>query len=310
VVTVFSGRGPSVEFGIKPDLVAVGHRFVTAGQTINRSGALYSSSGFLTTQGTSFSAPLVAGATAVVRSARGGLAEHEYRSLLANTATALPESAVRAGAGRLDLSRALRSTVTASPVSLSFGIPDANTESVRMLRLKNHSPYWETFSVRVESANTVAPRLPQTTFPVGPGDTVEVPVQLGRAGLRAGTYEGVFFVESTGSPVAIRVPYWFGLPDGTPARISLPGAPTTGVAGATMRIRFRVQDTQGLPLYSPSPTARVDAGTGRVVGVATDADLPGTWVATVQLDSTPGRNTFRLISGNASAQFSIQGVRQ
>ena len=69
----FSSQGPSVDFSLKPDLIAVGSNFYTAAQKFDPNGALYDPSGYTITQGTSFSAPLVSGAVALLKAARPGL---------------------------------------------------------------------------------------------------------------------------------------------------------------------------------------------------------------------------------------------
>ncbi len=56
-LAAFSSAGPNVNYSIKPDLVAVGENFYTAAQTADSDGELYDPSGYIITQGTSFSAP-------------------------------------------------------------------------------------------------------------------------------------------------------------------------------------------------------------------------------------------------------------
>src|SRR6185295_5865797 len=86
----FSSRGPNVDLAIKPDVVAVGNNLYLATQKTNPFGALYDASGYLANgPGTSLSSPLVAGAAAVVKSARPGLTAAQYRSLVVNSAAAL-----------------------------------------------------------------------------------------------------------------------------------------------------------------------------------------------------------------------------
>jgi subtilisin family serine protease len=61
-LTSFSSRGPSPDFAIKPDLVAVGENVYSATQTNFPGQGQYDASGFTTGSGTSFSAPMVSGA--------------------------------------------------------------------------------------------------------------------------------------------------------------------------------------------------------------------------------------------------------
>jgi len=82
----FSAEGPNVDLSIKPDLVAVGENLYMATQKLDPKGEMYSADGYTIQQGTSFSAPIVAGAAALLKAARPGLSAAQYRSLLVNTA--------------------------------------------------------------------------------------------------------------------------------------------------------------------------------------------------------------------------------
>src|ERR1019366_9106110 len=110
-VSSFSSRGPSVGSALKPDLAAVGEEIVTGAQNSYTSGESYSASGFIDTNGTSFSTPLMAGAAAVLKGARPGLTVPQYRSLLINgaapatasqgVAASLPPQLTESGSGTL-----------------------------------------------------------------------------------------------------------------------------------------------------------------------------------------------------------------
>src|SRR5207248_315824 len=105
----FSASGPGIDFSIKPDMVAVGGSLYTAAQSIDTQGVLYNPTRYAVESGTSFSAPLVAGAAALLKSARPGLTSAQYRSLLVNTAgpaSSAPDAQAhvqRAGGGMLDM---------------------------------------------------------------------------------------------------------------------------------------------------------------------------------------------------------------
>ena len=130
-VSSFSSRGPSLGSALKPDLAAVGEEIVTGAQSVNSGGESYSASGFIDTAGTSFSAPLAAGAAAVLKGARPGLGTQQYRSLLvhgamgATVSDGVAATVSQAGAGVPNLLAAVTGTVAAHPTSLNFDITGA-----------------------------------------------------------------------------------------------------------------------------------------------------------------------------------------
>ena len=118
-IAPFSSLGPSVDLSVKPDLLAVGENFYTAAQTTDASGELYNATGYVVSQGTSYSTPLVTGAAAALIAARPGFTPLEYKSLLVNSAAVAfagqPQSVQNAGAGFLDLNAAMLATVAVNP---------------------------------------------------------------------------------------------------------------------------------------------------------------------------------------------------
>ena len=167
----FSSRGPSPDYAIKPDLVAAGAAIVTAAQSIDQNGEIFSRTKFAILDGTSFSSPMVAGAAAVLKSARPGLTVAQYRSLLINSASPLSQDpngqnpAQQAGAGMLNLDAALRATVAVEPVSLSFGIGDAAASRSRELTITNLDRDADELAITVEpTGDGPAPTLSLNQF--------------------------------------------------------------------------------------------------------------------------------------------------
>jgi subtilisin family serine protease len=99
--------------------------------------------GYQFIDGTSFSAPLTAGAVALIKSARPGLTGDDYRSLVVNSASPMLDDngntwpVLSAGAGSLDVLQAIKSTVTAYPITLSFGATGSSVATNQQLTLKN-----------------------------------------------------------------------------------------------------------------------------------------------------------------------------
>ena len=138
-VAFFSSRGPASPFYIKPDLVAPG-AFVNS----THAGGRYDLA-----SGTSFAAPHVSGAAALLLEKHPGLAPSEVRAILSSTAApaadsyGVPFSPAEAGSGRLDAGAALEASLVLEPAQLvmtsSPSEPEARAD-VRVGRLGGGAP--------------------------------------------------------------------------------------------------------------------------------------------------------------------------
>ena len=110
-VTHFSSRGPVSPFYIKPDLVAPGAYINTT----------QSGTGYNFTSGTSYAAPHVSGAAALLLQKNPDLHHHEIKSLLATTTEPVSDaygqefSISEAGSGRLDIGNAFGANLIIMP---------------------------------------------------------------------------------------------------------------------------------------------------------------------------------------------------
>jgi len=315
----FSSRGPNTDESVKPDLAAVGTGIYTATQKFNPEGEMYDESGYTSESGTSFSSPLVAGAAAVLKAARPGLTPAQYRSLLINTAAAFPPGAEqpapvqRAGAGRMNLAAALAGTVAAYPTSLSFGSGGGTFQMTRELAITNLDTAADTFAISVEPAGTgPVPVLSAGAVQLEPGASQSVKLSWEAASLDAGEYQGFVRIQGTRSATPLRVPYWYAVPTGVPAYLTLLNAKTEGAAGAALRraIYFRITDTTGIPVREARPEVTVTAGGGEVTEVLqVDSEYPGAFAASVRLGPQAGLNEFAIRVGELRRTVTIQGRR-
>ena len=85
-VAPFSSRGPTPGGNIKPDIVAPGTFIYAGAQNFDRNGDTFDETRFLSVDGTSFSAPFVAGAAALVKQRHPEFTAAQVKSALVNTA--------------------------------------------------------------------------------------------------------------------------------------------------------------------------------------------------------------------------------
>jgi minor extracellular serine protease Vpr len=308
--------GPSVDGSIKPDLVAVGTDIYTATETTAPNGELYDPSGYVPgVAGTSYSAPLVSGAAAVLKAFRPGLTVDQYRSLLINTAGTIPGRVMEIGAGLLNAQAAVTATFAANPTALSFNIGDGNPNISQTLTISNVGASAESYTLAVapRDAGVPAPALGSSTLSVQPGQSASVPVTFVGSGLAGGQYEGYVTIQGSQSGVQERVPYWYGVPTNVPANITPvfvtgfdDGAQYNAGARITDAIEFRVTDSSGIIIANPQATVTALPGdptiptvTGTVTGtISIDNQFPGVMRVSVRLSTSPGANIFQIAVGN------------
>ncbi len=128
----FSSEGPVSPFYIKPDLVAPGV-FVNS----TTLGGKYN-----ITSGTSFAAPHVTGAVAIILQKYPGLSPTDVTSLLAITTDPVTDAygnlfpIAATGSGRLNITRALESNLIITPHSLVFNLSFDNQSQTESLHIR------------------------------------------------------------------------------------------------------------------------------------------------------------------------------
>jgi minor extracellular serine protease Vpr len=131
IVASFSSRGPISPFYLKPDLVAPG-AFITSTMIGNS---------YNLTSGTSFAAPHVTGAVALLLQNNSELKPAEIASILVTTAKPVndayndPYPFETAGGGRLNVAAALETNVIAAPYSAVLHLSPKENEASRTIDL-------------------------------------------------------------------------------------------------------------------------------------------------------------------------------
>jgi subtilisin family serine protease len=123
LLSSFTSYGLAADLSHKPDIGAPGG--------LIRSTYPLENGGYATISGTSMASPHVAGAAALLKQARPGLAAADFRGVLQNSADPKPWSGnpgigfndyvFRQGAGMVDIDDAIRSTTTITPAKVSLG---------------------------------------------------------------------------------------------------------------------------------------------------------------------------------------------
>jgi minor extracellular serine protease Vpr len=315
----FSSRGPSPANNIKPDLVAPGEFIYTGAQRFDPNGDTFDPTGYTSVDGTSFSAPIVAGAAALVMQRHPEFSVAEVKSALVNTAgPEIVEDGQRArvnsvGAGLLDIAVALDPIATVTPATVSFGAVEGITLPLqRTLRLRNPSSAQQTYrvtverrdadanaAVRVQGADTVNVTL-------APGAASDLTVSLEGATPLPGSYEGFLRVSSVGGGVDLVVPYFYVRGDGIAFNSFVIAG--TGVVGTVNEIHpelliFRVIDQFGEPVPALPVDFRVVNGGGRIVSADPSTDLFGIAAADTYMGPTVGFQDFEATAGGLTIPF-------
>ncbi len=333
VLASFTSRGPNYDYRIKPDLVAVGTDVYMATQSLDPTGQLYSQSGYIVANGTSFSSPLTAGAVAVLRGARPGLTVDQYRSLIINSATPITrpdgqiERVQQAGVGVLTLDAALQSTIAAYPTSLTYllgsgTLGGATTGDVDQLTLTNVGKTADVFHISTIPFDT-APGLQFSTVlgDDNPVSTLDIPIGPGQSKtiyaywttdtpLPVGEYQGDILVEGANGDAL--VPYWYGVPSGAPQSVTFMNSlPASATAGTTVDLFVRVTDLIGYAI-TDNPhlgfQSLVSAG-GGAIALSPTLYFPNVRLITLRLGPKAVDNTYAFSFGSlAPIQITITGT--
>ncbi|MEU6225537.1 S8 family serine peptidase [Streptomyces sp. NPDC047042] len=160
----FSSRGPTADNAMKPDLSAPGVE-IAAAKAAHSPGSNGPIPGYVVYSGTSMATPAVAGAVAIVAQQHPDWTGPRLKAAVMASAKPLAgQSAYAAGAGRVDLTRAIRQEVSVEPASLDLGVqqwPHADDKPVRRTL---------TYSNFSDRPVTLDLSMADPVGPVGPGD--------------------------------------------------------------------------------------------------------------------------------------------
>ena len=230
----YSSTGPAPGMSLKPDIVATGGfdgnvealnngGMYFATQSYDPGGELYSVNRYAAADGTSFAAPIVAGAAALVKQAHPTFTAAQIRSALINTSSqdtnvddqGYTRNVTSFGAGRLDANAAVNATVTANPVSISFGALSGSLPAATPVTITNGGSASASLTIAAGAPQALAGtavtgisvNVDHTSLTVAAGATATFNVSLSGAIPAAGQYSGNITVQGTG--VSLHIPYLF-----------------------------------------------------------------------------------------------------
>lgn len=315
----YSSRGPSPGNNIKPDIVAPGTFIYAGAQRFDPNGDTYDATGYASVDGTSFSAPIVAGAAALVMQRNPNFSVAEVKSALVNMAgPEVMEDGQQAGinsvgGGLLDIPAALDPIALATPSTISFGAVGGVALPIqRTLTLRNPRNTQATYQVAVEarraSANASVRVQGATAINVtlGPGQSTVLSVSLEGTTPAPGAYEGFLVVSGVAGGLDFTIPYFFARGDGIAFNsFAIAG---TGVVGTVNEIHpelliLKVIDRHGQPVSGLPVDFFVVEGGGTIVAADPTTDAFGVAEADTDMGPTVGFQDFEAEAGGLTIPF-------
>lgn len=318
----FSSRGPSIgNFSVKPDLVAVGTDLYMATQSVDPGGTMYNPNGYTVSDGTSFSAPMVAGAAALIKQKNPSLRPLQVKSLLVSTGnTNLTEfdasnreiaaKVTSMGGGQLDANRALTANITTEPSSIGFGVIPSGGVPARGLIITNVSNNALNLTVRIEqrtssSSLTITPT--PANFSLLSGRDTQINLNVGGTRPATGRYDG--FIVISGGSTDVRVPYTYFVGPGPVHNIySLGGSFAEAIPGSEIPMFLKAVDEFGIPVNGVVGTWSVVSGGGTILDPLNNTDSYGIAEARYRTGNAIGEQVVRYTAGNSFTEFVVNVI--
>jgi uncharacterized protein (TIGR03437 family) len=320
-VSYFSSRGPAQgTAAIKPDIAAVGDNLFLPTQDYDPSGDLYSPTRYTISQGTSFSAPMVAGSAALVKQVNPRWQPLQIKSALMTTATqditdaGQTASVTAVGAGKVNTANSVMAMLTVNPQAASFGIVQSLPIS-QAFQVLNNGPNSLNLTISVQPRSmdpNATVSLDPASQSIAPGQTASLIVSLTGTMPTPGSYEG--FIVLQGDAVTLRIPYLYLVSDGVPNNlIPLLGLSGTGLAGGDVpdgELAFEIIDQYGIPVPNVPVSFAVKQGGGSIANPDAATNTYGIATAEGVMGPATTTNQFIATAAGMTLQFFDNGVLQ
>ncbi|MEW2394477.1 S8 family peptidase [Streptomyces sp. NPDC046862] len=213
----FSSTGPGLDGQIKPDVTAPGVDITAAsakGSVIEQEVG-ENPPGYLTISGTSMATPHVAGAAAILKQEHPDWTYTDLKGALTGSTKGGKYTAFQQGSGRIQVDKAIKQTVFAAPVSVTFGTQQwphtDDTPVTKPVTYKNTGKDDVTLNLSVAGTNPKGQAAPEGFFTLA-AKTVKVPaggtasVDLKVNTKLGGTVDGAYsaYVTATGGGQTVR----------------------------------------------------------------------------------------------------------
>ncbi|WP_338782825.1 S8 family serine peptidase [Streptomyces sp. DG1A-41] len=200
-IASFSSRGPTVDGRLKPDIAAPGVDIIAAKAAHGTEGN-DEAPGYVSMSGTSMATPHAAGAAAILAQEHPGwTGERLKAALTASTRGLTGVTPYDVGVGRVDLTRAIGTTVSSEPSSVDFGTPNPwphqdDTPVTRTLTYRNDGTRPVTLRLGLTATGPDGKAAPSGMVTVSPA-RLTVPVggsarATVRADTRLGSADGLY----------------------------------------------------------------------------------------------------------------------
>lgn len=311
-VAPFSSRGPSIAYALKPEAMGVGTNVYMATEKSDPNGEMYDPSGYIAASGTSFSAPMLAGAAALVKQKNPGFTALQLRSAVIGTASqTLTDNGqaagiTAAGNGLLDAGNAVATTVTTDPAAISFGAIGQTANLPATQRVTVHYSGTTAATLALSLSGSRPPALDKTSLSFTPGSPDQtVTLTLSGAVPPAGIYTGTLTIQGGGT--AQRVPYLYVVGDGVAFDIvPITGGGFDGPVGQHVPggLAFKVIDRYGVAVPNLPVTFAVTRGGGSIAAADPRTDVHGVATADAVTGPAPGAQTYTAAAGSLGTRFS------